>query len=90
MASLNTLPLETLHHIVSYLSSDISDLLNCSVSSRALSEVANAALYRDIDLSPKVLYFEDSKPKGQRLRLLQSLSEYKLLLLLPAIINCFL
>jgi hypothetical protein len=51
MASINGLPKETLHEIVSYLSPHISELLKSSLVCRGLSEVANAALYRDIDLS---------------------------------------
>jgi hypothetical protein len=78
MASINGLPKETLHEIVSYLSPHISELLKSSLVCRGLSEVANAALYRDIDLSIDERWDEEAEAKTRRrqLRFLRSISEY--------------
>jgi hypothetical protein len=78
MTGINGLPKETLHEIVSYLSADFSQLLKCSLVCRRLSEVANAALYRDIDLTIFDRNDGEAAAKNQRrqLRLLGSISEY--------------
>jgi hypothetical protein len=78
MAGINGLPKETLHEIVSYLSTDFSQLLKCSLVCRGLSEVANAVLYRDIDLTIFDRNDGEAAAKNQRrqLQLLGSISEY--------------
>jgi hypothetical protein len=83
MAGINGLPEETLHEIVSYLSPHISELLKSSLVCRGLSEVANAALYRDIDLSIVDLSIDEqgdgqagAKTRRRQRRLLRSISEY--------------
>jgi len=83
MAGINGLPKETLHEIVSYLSPHISELLKCSLVCRGWSEVANAALYRDIDLSIVDLDIDErwdeqagAKTRRRQLRLLRSISKY--------------
>jgi F-box-like len=78
MTGINRLPKETLHEIVSYLSTDFSLLLKCSLICRGLSEVANATLYRDINLTIFNQNDGEAAAKNQRrqLRLLGSISEY--------------
>jgi F-box-like len=83
MTGINGLPKEILHEIVSYLSPHISELLMSSLVCRGLSEVANAALYRDIDLSIVDLSIDErwdeqagAKTRRRQLRLLRSISEY--------------
>ena len=78
MTGINGLPKETLYQIVFYLSTNISELLKSSLICRELSEVANAALYRDIDLSIDERWAGEGEAKARRrqLRLLRSVSEY--------------
>jgi hypothetical protein len=79
MTGINRLPKETLYEIVSYLSTDFSQLLKCRLVCQELSEVANGALYRDIDLTIFVRNNGEAAAKNKcrrQLRLLGSISEY--------------
>lgn len=78
MANLNALPKEILHKIISYMGSNLPNLVECSRVCKSLSEVANAALYHHIDLKRDEKYDEEADEKTDRrqARLIRSIAEY--------------
>lgn len=75
--SLSTLPKEILHDIVSHFSGDFHNLQSCARVCRTVSEVATAALYKNIDFSIEERddVASDEKTKRRQLRLLRSIAE---------------
>ncbi|KUJ08753.1 uncharacterized protein LY89DRAFT_690769 [Mollisia scopiformis] len=76
MADLTSLPTEILRNIMSYVDKDIRHLLNCTLATRKLSEVAQPQLYKNIYLTYHNRNKKDNAKTAQRqARLLRSLAE---------------
>jgi hypothetical protein len=73
---LHAIPQEILQDILEHFSGHYSQLRNCSLVCRALTDTANALLYRHINLQLEYDDEHEVKSKDRQRRLITSLAGY--------------